>query len=207
MAKNPISVKKSHLAIIAIILIALATAIIGRDFIYSKYDDYERSRTGYPGEILPYNGNVVLPLKSYSIVSGYGERSDPFTGNPSFHSGIDLEISEGMAVMAVMDGNIFKTGYQPNGYGNWIEMQHPDGTYTLYAHLSKISNISTGQNVGAGSVIGAVGTTGRSIAPHLHFEWRDKDQKPQDPNNLLDFNKSASNGILEMLGITFISVG
>lgn len=112
-------------------------------------------------------------------------RNDPITGKPDFHTGMDLSSFEGMAVRAVKDGNIVRIEKEgPGSLGNWVEVQHPDGTFALYAHLSAFGNISLGENIGAGSVIGAVGNTGRSTGPHLHFELHDRDGQPMDPASL-----------------------
>ncbi len=142
--------------------------------------------TGFPGGVTTeYNGKTVPPLAFYIVSYGYGMRNDPITGKPDFHTGMDLSSFEGMAVRAVKDGNIVRIEKEGSGsLGNWVEVQHPDGTFTVYAHLSAFGNISLGENIGAGSVIGAVGNTGRSMGPHLHFELHDRDGQPMDPASL-----------------------
>jgi murein DD-endopeptidase MepM/ murein hydrolase activator NlpD len=170
------------------------------EWIKNKYHEIKQKITGFPGEVVPYNGQTVQPLKHYTVNYGYGPRIDPITHQPSFHNGVDLGAMEGMAVRSVKDGKVTRMEYQPDGYGNWVEIQHPDGTYTRYAHLSEFGNVKVGDNIGAGSVIGAVGSTGRSTGPHLHFELRNKDGQPIDPSDLLGIknpNPGGSNIIAE----------
>jgi murein DD-endopeptidase MepM/ murein hydrolase activator NlpD len=140
--------------------------------------------TGFPGEVLPYNGGKAMPLRHIQIASFYGERIDPITNEQSFHSGIDLVSQEGYAVYAVLDGVIYAKDYNPTN-GNFVQIQHPDGSFTLYLHMSAFGNISVGQEVGSGSVIGAVGNTGRSTGAHLHFAMFNDRKEPMDPSEFL----------------------
>ncbi len=104
------------------------------------------------------------------ISSGYGPRSDPLHGGRRFHDGIDLPGPMGAPVSAAADG-IVRIARQAPGYGRWIELVHPDGSTTRYAHLSQIL-VYRGVHVARGQVIGAMGSTGRSTGSHLHFEVR-----------------------------------
>lgn len=101
------------------------------------------------------------------LTSGFGWRNDPFTGQRSFHNGIDISARTGTAVKAGMDGRVSSLG--TNGvFGNYVIISHSGGYQTLYAHLHTRS-VKKGQYVLQGHVIGGVGSTGRSTGPHLHF--------------------------------------
>ena len=102
-----------------------------------------------------------------------------FQGFSAAHTGVDLSARSGTPVLASGAGTVAFAGWNDYGYGNAIVIDH-GGTYTLYAHLSAI-NVSCGQPVGSGESIGAVGSTGRSSGPHLHFEIRDGGFNPLDP--------------------------
>ena len=105
------------------------------------------------------------------ISSNYGSRKLAITSN-RFHYGLDLAASTGTAVKAAKSG-IVKEASWIGGYGNAVYIDHPDGTQTRYAHMSKL-NVSEGDSVDQGDVIGKVGSTGVSTGPHLHFEIRVK---------------------------------
>lgn len=100
--------------------------------------------------------------------SGFGMRFDPFTGRPAFHSGLDFSGGMYTPIHATAPGIVSFTGVR-SGYGNTIEVDHGSGFKTRYAHLSGI-NVSPGQRVAVGQRIGAMGSTGRSTGPHLHYE-------------------------------------
>lgn len=102
--------------------------------------------------------------------SGFGERRDPFTGQRTQHGGVDLAAPEGTPIPAAKDGVVIAAGPR-GGYGNAIELQHADGTTTLYGHASQV-NVTPGMSVKTGDAIGLVGQTGRSTGPHLHLELR-----------------------------------
>lgn len=103
----------------------------------------------------------------------------------AIHSGIDLSISTNTPVLAAGSGSVVFAGWSDVGYGNTIVIAHRS-TFTLYAHLNSFA-VSCGQAVSAGQTIGAVGTTGRSSGPHLHFEIRDASGVAQNPRGYLDF--------------------
>jgi murein DD-endopeptidase MepM/ murein hydrolase activator NlpD len=116
------------------------------------------------------------------MTSSFGYRTDPFLGRPALHSGIDLRDEFGEPARATAAGVITVAG--PNGgYGNLVEIDHGGGMATRYAHLSAI-NVSPGQQVAPGAIIGRVGSTGRSTGPHLHYEVR-IDGEPVDPARFL----------------------
>ena len=112
----------------------------------------------------------VMPADSGEITSGFGYRADPFTGGGAFHPGLDFRGAFGAPIHAAADGTVSFVG-QIRGYGNVVEVSHGNGLLTRYAHMSK-TMAKVGQKVAAGDVIGAIGSTGRSTGPHLHFEVR-----------------------------------
>lgn len=119
----------------------------------------------------------IWPVHGY-LSAGFGNRKDPFTGQQDFHPGIDVSAPSGTKVLAPADGVVLSTG-DKGGYGNAIVINHQYGVVTRYGHLSAF-NVRAGQRVRRGDVIGFVGDTGRSTAPHLHYEvWvRDQAQNP-----------------------------
>lgn len=115
---------------------------------------------------------AIQPVKNEDLkrmASGYGYRSDPFTKIRKFHYGMDFTSPTGTPIYATGDGIVLKADNSLSGYGNHIEINHGYGYVTLYAHLSKY-NCRKGQKVKRGDIIGYVGSTGRSEAPHLHYE-------------------------------------
>lgn len=125
----------------------------------------------------------TLPASLEYISSGFGFRVDPFTGGGAFHAGLDFRGPIGAPIMAAAAGTVSFTGVK-QGYGNCVEISHGNGLLTRYAHMSRIS-ARVGQVVGPGRVIGAIGSTGRSTGPHLHFEVRIAD-RPVDPRPFLE---------------------
>jgi murein DD-endopeptidase MepM/ murein hydrolase activator NlpD len=116
------------------------------------------------------------------IGSHYGRRLDPFTGEAEVHFGLDIAGLHGTAVRAPASGVVIYSS-RKSDYGNLIMLDHGDGITTRYGHLSRYQ-VHTGQHVAKGEVIGYVGTTGRSTAPHLHYEVRLND-RPVNPRNYL----------------------
>ncbi|NEQ68062.1 MAG: M23 family metallopeptidase [Symploca sp. SIO2D2] len=106
-----------------------------------------------------------------AIGSVFGWRLDPFTGDSRFHSGTDIGAPQGTPVVAAASGEVTYADFA-GGYGLMVIMRHEENTQeSRYAHLSEIF-VRPGEQVEQGSVIGRVGSTGRSTGPHLHFEWR-----------------------------------
>jgi murein DD-endopeptidase MepM/ murein hydrolase activator NlpD len=98
----------------------------------------------------------------------FGGRSDPFTGEPGYHQGIDISTEKGQPVYATADGVVESAAYSGD-YGNLIVVKHAFGLATRFGHLSAF-NVTPGQNVKRGDIIGSVGSTGRSTGAHLHYE-------------------------------------
>jgi murein DD-endopeptidase MepM/ murein hydrolase activator NlpD len=122
---------------------------------------------------------IFRPLpNSYGLSSRFGNRRDPFTGRSAFHSGLDFRAPRGAKVSALGIGKVTFAG-RKGGYGNAVEITHLNGLVSRYAHLSKIK-VKKGQKVDRSTIIGLVGSTGRSTGPHLHLEVR-KNDRPTDP--------------------------
>jgi hypothetical protein len=118
----------------------------------------------------------VKPFEGYKISSPYGPRSDPFTGQPAFHTGIDLIIADKAPILAFMAGEVVHakegvTGSGFGGFGNVVALRDINGAIQFYAHLSSIS-VKVGDIVKAGQEVGKQGNTGHSAGSHLHFEVR-----------------------------------
>ncbi len=109
----------------------------------------------------------IWPVRG-PITAGFGQRMDPFSGEGAFHPGLDISAPSGTGVEATADGFVFYAG-PDQGYGNEILIDHGYGIKTKYGHLSKIYAV-VGQEVKRGQVIGAVGMTGKTTGPHLHYE-------------------------------------
>jgi murein DD-endopeptidase MepM/ murein hydrolase activator NlpD len=115
------------------------------------------------------------------VVSPFGLRQLPWEAGGRLHEGIDIRAEPGAPVAAAADGVVVERGADP-GYGRFVVLRHADGLTTLYAHLSRIQErIAPGAGVRAGDAVGAVGSTGSSTGPHLHFEIRDGDGRPLNP--------------------------
>ncbi|MGQ0533041.1 MAG: peptidoglycan DD-metalloendopeptidase family protein [Caulobacteraceae bacterium] len=104
----------------------------------------------------------------YRETSGYGQRIDPFTGRPAFHSGLDMAAFERAPVVATSPGTVVYAGTR-SGYGYTVEIDHGHGFKTRYAHLRDIQ-VQRGEQIAIGQRIGSMGSTGRSTATHLHYE-------------------------------------
>jgi murein DD-endopeptidase MepM/ murein hydrolase activator NlpD len=116
--------------------------------------------------------DLHLGLPVVGVVSSrFGRRLDPISHVGKFHGGIDISARRGSPVWSLADGTVTWAGLQ-GGYGLVVIIAHPDGREARYAHLDSIL-VHRGQTVGAGDTIGTVGSTGRSTAPHLHFEVRE----------------------------------
>ncbi len=140
----------------------------------ARMDALQRGLQGIP---------QVIPAAGTQISSGFGYRSDPFVGSPAFHAGLDFKGPIGAPIYSAAKGRVAFVGQRP-GYGNCVEIDHGNGLLTRYAHMSAF-HARVGQSVIAGQLIGAVGSTGRSTGPHLHFEVRLNGQ-PVNPRPFLE---------------------
>lgn len=153
----------------------------------------------------------------YSITSEFGTRTDPYTGNKTSHSGLDIAPLSGdygtVNVIAAKSGTVIKVNNDPtcesnglnescngSGYGNYVEIEHQDGNTTLYGHMHKNTiTVSVGDIVDQGQVIGKVGSSGRSTGMHLHFEVRENSIAVNPLNYISENNarpSTTSNNVL-----------
>ena len=140
---------------------------------------------------------AIQPIKNESLKqmsSGFGYRNDPFTKVRKFHEGMDFTAKIGTPIYATGDGIVDKADNTVSGYGNHIVIRHGFGYETLYGHLSKY-NVRAGKKVNRGDIIGYVGSTGRSEAPHLHYEVH-KNGEVVNPLNFYYGNISAAEYIV-----------
>jgi len=136
---------------------------------------------------------AIQPIRNENLkqmASGFGYRSDPFTKARKFHAGMDFTAKSGTPIFATGEGVVEKADNTASGYGNHIVIRHGFGYETLYGHLSKYK-VRRGQKVKRGDIIGYVGSTGRSEAPHLHYEVH-KNGEVVNPLNFYYGNISAA---------------
>lgn len=124
------------------------------------------------GKKLTYDGGMfAFPAPSYTRISDdYGERIHPILGVSQFHNGVDLAAPNGSPILAAYDGEVVAASYS-GSMGNYVMIDHGDSLYTVYMHASALY-VSKGDLVAKGEQIAAVGSTGRSTGPHLHFSVR-----------------------------------
>ncbi len=120
-------------------------------------DDYTGGGMCWPSPVSTY---ITSPFGTRYIFGGY-----------SFHSGIDISAWGGSSILAANSGRVMWVGWDPNGYGNYVMIDHGGGIVTLYAHSSRIL-VDIGDYVARGQAIALVGTTGLSTGNHIHFEIR-----------------------------------
>jgi murein DD-endopeptidase MepM/ murein hydrolase activator NlpD len=124
-----------------------------------------------------FRGRFLQPV-SGRVGSGFGYRTHPISGRRKMHQGVDIGASHGTTIKAAGDGRVVMAGWN-GGYGNCVIIDHGGGVATLYGHCSKLF-VSSGQRVTQGQRIAAVGSTGYSTGPHLHWEVR-VNGKPVNP--------------------------
>jgi murein DD-endopeptidase MepM/ murein hydrolase activator NlpD len=136
-------------------------------------------------EQLPFS----IPVAgSFRYTSGFGYRRDPFNGGSRMHSGTDFAGSSGTPIVATADGVVTVAGRQ-SGYGLMVEIRHPFGMETRYAHMSRL-RVTEGQRVSRGDRIGDMGSTGRSTGTHLHYEVH-QNGRPINPMNFITAGRNV----------------
>ena len=151
----------------------------GNDEIIQEYGKYpDRDTGGFEGGELPDLEAEGGISPSGKMTSGYrtSERPD--------HMGTDYPMPEGTPISVIQPGKVTRAGWY-DGYGYGVQVNHPGGVNSFYGHLSSM-NVKVGQNIDPGTVIGKVGTTGRSTGPHLHFEVDADGKSKVDPTNYAD---------------------
>lgn len=125
------------------------------------------------------------PLPGYPIISPFGLRQLPWEEGGRLHAGVDIAAPAGLPVTAAADGVVTRVEVDP-GYGRFVELKHAAGLSTRYAHLSRVgAGIAPGVAVKAGATVGEIGSTGSSTGAHLHFEVRDGQDRPLNPELFL----------------------
>ncbi len=163
------------------------------DEIYSLAKSKEKMLTCIP---------AIQPLSNKSlerVASGFGYRIHPIYKTSKMHTGMDFTAPTGTDIYATGNGVVKHTELSNRGYGNHVIISHGFGYETLYAHLSKIE-VKKGQTINRGDVIGKLGNTGTSTAPHLHYEVH-RDGNPIDPLNYY-FNDLSAEEFEKMLIIS-----
>jgi murein DD-endopeptidase MepM/ murein hydrolase activator NlpD len=125
---------------------------------------------------------AICPVEDGRISSNFGYRESPFKGTKEFHSGLDISGRKGTPVKATADGRVLHAGYNGD-LGKEVIIDHGFGIVTVYGHLNEIKT-KAGQQVKRGTIIGAIGNTGRSTGPHLHYEVRLNNQ-PINPKKYI----------------------
>ena len=121
---------------------------------------------------LPRGQQPQYPVAG-TVSSGTGMRRNPVTGIRSEHRGIDIPARAGTPISSPAAGVVARNDFQEDGAGNYLVIDHPDGSQTKYFHMQSRSALQVGQPVSQGDQLGRVGSTGRSTGPHLHYEvWR-----------------------------------
>jgi murein DD-endopeptidase MepM/ murein hydrolase activator NlpD len=140
------------------------------DYNFLKSASYSRVSHTYARAWLK---NIVPSLWPVNgrILSRFGDREDPFSGEGAFHAGVDISANIGTAVHAAADGIVYAAEYEGPGYGKMVIIDHGNGLRTRYAHLSAF-DVVPGQEIRRGQVVAHSGNTGHTTAPHLHFEVR-----------------------------------
>jgi len=123
----------------------------------------------------------MWPLKG-RITSGFGTRSDPFSGERRFHNGIDISAEIGTPVKSAADGDVIFSGWKDD-YGNLVVVRHANGYISVYGHNSEL-NVTEGDKVKRGQILSLSGMTGAVTGAHLHFELQ-KYQTPLNPLRML----------------------
>ena len=149
-------------------------------------------------ELLAKNNELLLssiptiqPISSSDLkrmASGFGWRTDPFTKKRKRHWGMDFSAERGAPIYATGDGKVSRADNRAAGFGNHVRIDHGFGYVSIYAHMEKIS-VRKGNRVKRGDIIGYVGSSGRSVAPHLHYEIT-KDGRKINPINFYYGNLS-----------------
>ena len=146
----------------------------------SYYHRYPRSwQVNIRPAIWPVDGR----LQSY-----FGKRTDPFSGEGAIHRGVDITAPYGTPVRAAADGVVVHVEVM-SGYGRLAVIDHGNGFQTYYAHLSRFAVIA-GQEIRQGELVGAVGSSGRTTAPHLHYEVRNQGS-PVNPIRFMERTRLA----------------
>jgi len=163
------------------------------DEVYEMARNKEKMLSCIPA-IQPVNNTDLKRLSSY-----YGYRIDPIYKIKKFHAGVDFSAPQGTPIYSSGAGTVVKTNRSRRGYGNTVTIDHGFGYTTFYAHIKEIK-VKRGEEVVRGQVIGTIGNTGKSTAPHLHYEVR-KNNRTMNPIYYF-FNDLSPDEFEELLGMS-----
>lgn len=156
-----------------------------RDYNFLRSADLISLRSRFSNRLRPtFDKPVSWPVAG-TLQGGFGTRMNPFSdeGAREFHPGVDISAPTGVPVKATASGIVIEARYTTGGYGRLVVIDHGGGYQTYYAHLSRIA-VQMGQQVHRGETLGAVGSSGRTTAPHLHYEVR-VGGNPRNPYNFM----------------------
>jgi murein DD-endopeptidase MepM/ murein hydrolase activator NlpD len=140
------------------------------EYNFLKSASFSRLNRTYPRAWQKNTMPAIWPVNG-RLLSRFGDRQDPFSGEGAFHSGVDISAALGTPVRAAADGVVEHAEWTSGGYGKLVMIDHGNGIQTWYAHLSGFEVIP-GQEIRRGEILGYSGATGRATSPHLHFEVR-----------------------------------
>lgn len=140
------------------------------EYNFLKSASFSRIQRNYPRAWQKNTMPAIWPVNG-RLLSRFGDRQDPFSGEGAFHSGVDISAVQGTPVRSTADGVVEHAEWVSGGYGKLVVIDHGGGIQTWYAHLSGFEVIP-GQEIRRGEVLGYSGATGRVTSPHLHFEVR-----------------------------------
>jgi murein DD-endopeptidase MepM/ murein hydrolase activator NlpD len=136
---------------------------------FLKSANFSRGFRKYPKLWQVHGRPSLWPLYG-RLLSSFGKRTDPFSGDGAFHAGVDISARTGTPVKAAADGIVLRADWG-GAYGRLVIVDHGGGMQTYYAHLSRV-DVIPGQEIRRGQIVGASGATGRVTSPHLHYEVR-----------------------------------
>lgn len=145
-----------------------------------SFDQLRQVISSQKDKLLHIPSILPIDISSSTMASGYGYRRDPIYGSGKFHEGLDFSAAIGTPVFATGNGKV-AMARRASGYGNCIDIDHSYNYLSRYAHLSELL-VKEGEEVKRGQMIGRVGSTGKSVSPHLHYEVRFKGEA-QNPVN------------------------
>lgn len=175
------NVMKQHHRLISIAILALTGLFL---LPMASYQSLAEDRPAAETPPAAAGPAFACPIKAGYVSSGYGERIHPVKKVKMLHKGIDVAAPRGSEIYAAAAGTVISSKFMEN-YGNTVILRHADGYTTLYSQMDSIL-VTAGQQVDAGTLIGLVGDSGLSTAPHLHFELRLNDEA-LDPESMIDF--------------------
>ncbi len=148
------------------------------EYNFLKSASFSRLQRTYPRAWQKHTIPAIWPVNGM-LLSHFGDRQDPFSGEGAFHTGVDISAVKGTPVRAAADGVVERAEWSSGGYGRLVVIDHGNGIQTWYAHLSGFEVIP-GQEIRQGEILGYSGSTGRATSAHLHFEVR-RHGNPVDP--------------------------